>query len=230
MSIYGQITARSMACRERLMEILPQYSNMSKTVPNGMIKSFVISMNTEFRTRKSSVNPESNLEISFGKNLFVAKNSEILSISDTVDSFTLVNKTKVIVHSKSLFSKLSDSISLGLSEKMLANIDLFECSEMVQSGSRLLKVVCTPKKELKDEAMIESIEYVIDQTKGLLKSSVIFYTSKSEIKSMTLRYGPINVVVRPSEYTNEVRRIFLTNKGTLLEKYRSYKFFENTKK
>ena len=231
LSLGGVVLAQdvnSAACKQVLIEALASYSKAPKELPSALVKSFVMTMSTENRG-KSKVQ-ESKLEIMMGQNLFVAKNADVLSISDSSFSFTLVKQTKTLIKSKSHFGKLTDSVALGVSKKMLDNIQTFECSDFTQAGITYHKITGVPTKALMDEALIDKIEYVLNHSKKEIMSSTISYVPSSLVKTMSVKYSPLIMVARPGEYTEPVSSIFLTSKNALKAKYSSFQFFDNTKK
>jgi hypothetical protein len=217
-------------CKQILNNVLLEYSKLPKGLPHTQLKSFQMTMRTEYKAPNKAKNQESKLELMLGSDLLVAKNAEMLSISDSQFSFVMVRPTRVLIKSKSSFSKKGDSIALGISGKMLEQIVAFECSDIVKAGITYLKISCTPSESLRKEAQIEKIEYVLDQNLKAMISSTIIYTQSSPVERMSILYGPINLVPRPQEYSGKIADIFLNGKGTLKEQYKGFRFLNNIKK
>ena len=216
----------SSKCRHMLMLVVAKYAKLSQGLSATESKSFTMSMRSE--PRKGKVQ-ESKLEVMVSPGLFVAKNPDMLSISDTMYSFTMVKATKVLVRSKSQFAKLSDSTFVGVSQKMLDQISKFECAEIVYEGAFCQKIICTPNEDLAKEGNIERIEYLIDKAGTRIISSSIVYNTLSPIKSTVVKYTPIVQGTKPVEYGTSAQSYFFKDSKTLKDRFLGYKFFDNKK-
>lgn len=214
-------------CKLVLMKILGQYSHLSDNLQSGQVKSFTLSMLTESKKGKSQ---ESKLEMMVGPNIQVAKSIEALSISDSTYTFTLIKPTKVLFKNKSLVGKVKDSSIAGISGKMLSNIAQFECKDILVAGVPYQKIICTPSEDLRKEAQIERLEYIVDAAHNIMVSSSIWYDVANPLKSTIAKYSMPVVVAKPAEYPEDVYQYFFKEKNTLKEKFKGYKFFDNTNK
>lgn len=217
-------------CKQILNTVLIEYSKLPKGIPHTQLKSFQMTMRTEYKAPYKAKNQESKLELMLGSDLLVAKNADLLSISDSQFSFIMVRPTRVLIKSKSSLGKMGDSMALGISGKMLEQIVSFECRDIVKAGIMYLKISCVPSESLRKEAQIEQIEYVLDQNIKAMISSTIIYTQSSPVERMSILYGPISLVPRPQEYSGKITDIFLNGKGALKEQYKGFKFLNNVKK
>ncbi len=225
----GQGTSSDI-CKQMLSKVFVEYTKLPKGLPHTQLKSFQMTMRTEYKASYKAKNQESKLELMLGSDLLVAKNADLLSISDSQYSFIMVRPTRVLIKSKSSLGKMGDSMALGISGKMLEQIVSFECRDIVKAGITYLKISCVPSESLRKEAQIEQIEYVLDQNIKAMISSTIIYTQSSPVERMSILYGPISLVPRPQEYSGKITDIFLNGKGALKEQYKGFKFLNNVKK